>query len=407
MAKQIKEMFDNQLDYLKIDNGFIDTVKKLRIEFMNRNDEHLAFFSGNLIGVNKISFKTSDREDWYDLLLEAEESDFKRDIRKIRAIDKGWIRVNDPINLSAIYLLHSILNSKLSPKRKHEGMVEVLLLLQYKFISSIVNHFFPYRTDEAIAKATYEALSRKFDIKREGSWQGLLEKRSNDIISENSIHYNTISKMNDDVKVINMITDIQDRLRNVVKKLKSTFDRVREQNLTIKSTSKVLVFDGEKEIISSERAQSAYTRYLKDIISDAPTFIREEWVGVIIDLVHTVNETYFLETLKYCSDNYGPTGDKNIEPLIDETLLHAYRFLSDNEGIMSEGNDISVLLSKLKNVYLASRMSDNQLIKMKELSGKIVDKSVRTRNDAAKASVRTALQLYIVLRAFAKSYYQG
>lgn len=407
MAKQIKEVLDEQLGHIKIDRRFIKTIRELRIEFMNRNEDHLNFFSGNLIGVYPIKYISNDRENWYDLVLEVDESDVKQAIKKIDAIDPTWVRANDVVNLSSMWLLHKIYNSSLSPKDKELGMNEVLLLLQYKFLSSLLSHFFRYRADRAVATATYEALSRKFDIKQQGSWQALLEYRAKNIIDRNGIHYPTYSKMSDDQKVINMITDIQDRLRNIVKKQKDVFDRVRNQNLRISSTSTVVMMDGEKEILDRTRDHTSYTRYLKDIISDQSTFIREELIDIIVDALHTVNRSYLEQSLEYCSENFGRGGDKNIEKLIDETLLHAYRYISDNEGIMSSGSDLGTLIFKLKNLYLASRMSDSQLLSMRDLSEKIVSKSVRSRNSAAMASVRTAIQLYIVIRAFSKKYYQG
>ncbi len=407
MAKQIKELFDKNLDHIKIDRSFIKDLKELRVEFMNRNEDHLEFFTSNLIGVNPIKYKSSDRDNWFDEIIEIDEADLKPGLKDIKTIDPSWVRANDLINLSSIYILHRIYNSDLSPKDKEKGMMEVCLLLQYKFLSSLLWNFFRYRADKEVAIATYEALSRKFDIKQQGSWQGLLEHRSKNIIDRHGIHYKTYSTMNDDQGVINMITDIQDRLRNIVKKQKDVFDRVREQNLRISSTKTVVEFDGEKEILDRTRDHTAYTRYLKDIIADKPTFIREELIDIITDALHTVNKQYLLQALEYCSDNYGKHGDKNVEKLIDESLLHVYRYLSDNDGIMQSSSDIGGLVIKLKNLYLASRMSDDQLLKMRDLSNKIIKRSVSSRNKAALASVRTGLQLYIVLRAFAKKYYQG
>ena len=74
---------------------------------------------------------------------------------------------------------------------------------------------------------------------------------------------------------------------------------------------------------------------------------------------------------------------------------------------MASPSDLAGLIGKLKNLYSASRMSDPQLIKMRDLADKVVGRSVKSRNSAALASVRTGLQIYFVLRAFARKYYQG
>lgn len=408
MAKTIKQVFEDNCERVKVDRRFIQTVRDMRTAFVNRNEDHLAFFSGNLLGVHPIRFRTIERQRWFDEILEVDESDLKEDIKDVDYLDPDWVRANDAMNLSCIWLLHRIQNStSLSARDKEKALTDVLLILQYKFLSSIMAHYFPYPADRAVAVATYEALSRKFEIKQHGSWQELLEHRCRMILSKDSIHYTTYDKMRDDQAVVYMVNDVQQRLREIVKKYRAIFQRVKDQNLRIQSSSTVIVLDGQAELIERTRDHTDYTRYMKDVITDKPTFIREELVDVVADAMHTMNEAHLYQALEYCSNNYGRGGDRNIEPLIEQTLLHAYQYLSDNQGVMASPSDLAGLIGKLKNLYAASRMSDPQLIGMRDLADKLVKRSVSSRNSAALASVRTGLQIYIVLRAFARKYYQG
>lgn len=45
----------------------------------------------------------------------------------------------------------------------------MLLFLQYKFFTSLVNYRFKYKANEAIMTATYEQLSNKYYIKVYGT----------------------------------------------------------------------------------------------------------------------------------------------------------------------------------------------------------------------------------------------
>ncbi|MNR52451.1 hypothetical protein D3C85_1723040 [compost metagenome] len=54
---------------------------------------------------------------------------------------------------------------------------------------------------------------------------------------------------------------------------------------------------------------------------------------------------------------------------------------------------------------MASRMVDPTLLKMRDLADTIVNKSSTSKNKAMQASLRTGLQLYIVLRTFTMNYY--
>lgn len=406
MAKNIRGVFEEYSGDIKIDRRFIRMVRQIRLAFVNRNSDHVQFFGGNLLGVYPVRYRTSDREQWYDEVLEANESDLVKAVKDLDSIDPTWVRASDPVNLSAVWLMYRIHNSSaLSARDKEQGIMDVLLMLQYKFISSIMSHFFPYPADHAVAVATYEALSRKFDLKKYGSWQALLEARAEAIMARSSIHYTTYTKMTDDDAIVYMVSDIQARLREIVKKTSAVFYRVKEQNLRISSTSSTIEIDGMSEILDRQRDHSRYTRYLHSIITDKPTFIRQELVDVVGDVLHTMPERYLKETLEYCSDNYGAKGDKRIEKLIDETLLHAYEYLSNNRGIMSGPSDLGSLITKLRNIYMASRMSDPVLIGMRDLAEGIVKDSISSRNKAVIASVRTGLQIYLILRAFSMKHY--
>lgn len=406
MSKTVKQIFEENCDRVTINRRLVQQIRELRVGFVNRNEDHLAFFSGNLLGVHPIRFRTVDRQRWFDEILEVDEVDLKEDLKNVDYIDPDWVRVNDVMNLSCIWLLYRIQNSSLSRRDKEDGLKDTLLMFQYKLLSSIMAHYFPYPADQATAVATYEALSRKFEIKQHGSWQALLEHRCEMILDRDSIHYDTYQDMDgrkSDVPY--MVNDIQQRLREIVKKYTAIFVKVKEENLRITSTSTVIELDGETDIVERTRDHTDYTKYLKDLIHDKLTFIRQELVDVISDAMHTMNPEHLYQVLDYCSDNFGRRGDRNIEPLVDETLLHAYHYISENRGVMASPSDLAGLIGKLKNLYSASRMSDPQLIKMRDLAEKIVKRSVRSRNSAAQASVRTGLQLYIVLRSFARNYY--
>lgn len=406
MKVTIKSVFDDLVGHLVINKQFAKTVKDLRVRFLNKNEDHLDFFTGNLLGVHVIKYLPSDRENWFEEVLEIDEDFIKEGIAKV-GLDPTWVRVNDVLNLSIVWLLHRVHLSTLSPKEKYDLMIEILLIVHYKFISSLMSHYFPYPANKAVAMATYEALSRKFELKQYGSWQALLEARSRSIIDSKSIHFKTITDLPSDQSVILMVQDMQARVKEIVRKMSAVFHRVNEQNLRISSSSGVIELDGETELLGLTRDHTAYTRYLKDIISDKSTFIRQELIDIIVEVQPTLNEDHLIQALFYCSENFGRGGDPKIETLIDECLLHTYEFISDNTGTMSITTDLGGLLIKLRNLYTASRMGDERLVLMKKLADSIVERSVKSKNQVMKSAARTGLQLYLVIRAFTKKHYQG
>ena len=408
MTGQIKQVFEKDCPNLKINRRLLKTIYEIRTGFMNRNEDHVNFFTGNLLGVHPVRYRTVDRDQWFEEVLGAYDDTLSEDLRKVDAIDPSWVRASDAVNNSCIWLIHRIHNeSSLSTKDREQGKKDVMLMLLYKFLTSILSHYFPYPADKNVATATYEALSRKYELKQLGSWQAYLEHRAEAILSKNSIHYTTYVRMNDDDAVVYMISDIQKRLRDVIKKMKTLFNKVKEENVRISTTGSMVEIEGEVELADTIRDQSAIVRYLKEVIRDRPTFIRMELVNAIGGIQQTMPEKHLVEALEYCSDNFGRGGDRKVEELVDDTLQHVFSYISENESVMSANSPLPKLMVDLRNTYMASRMSDEQLIRMRDTSEKIVKNAISSRNKAVIASVRTGLQLYIVLRSFARQYYQN
>jgi len=225
--KNIKEVFDNALSHLTIDEAFLKDVSQYAKYFVNKNDEHVQFFGSNLLGVHAVRFLPEDRLSWTVDLLDIDEYETRRNVVKLPTVNETWIRGTDVMNISCIYLVHRVFNSDLSPKLKEQGMMDILLVMHYKLMSSLMAHNFKYPTDEATAMAVYAALSKKYALKAYGSWHAVFVARCKDIIDRKSIHMRTIDKFNDDGAIQYMITDIQGRLKSMVKNLNKVFYDIR------------------------------------------------------------------------------------------------------------------------------------------------------------------------------------
>ncbi|MBN22774.1 MAG: hypothetical protein CL678_15925 [Bdellovibrionaceae bacterium] len=116
-------------------------------------------------------------------------------------------------------------------------------------------------------------------------------------------------------------------------------------------------------------------------------------------------ERFLTDTLMFMSKHYRSPRYAHIEELVDETLLHAFDYISSNRAILANPNDLAGMLTRLRAVYMSSRSSDASLLKMRKLSEEIVEKAIKSRNVSIIASVRTGLMLYLVLRAFTMKHY--
>lgn len=407
MSSSIKEVFKRQLSDLELDSKLVKRLSHFKHAFINKNDDHIKFFGGNLLGVEVVRYLQADRDEWFSEVLDVDDVSLTEALYSLEVINEEYKRTSDVVNLTSIWLLHAIYNSKqLSALEKEKSMIDVVYMLQVKFITSIFAHYFKFPADKEIAQAVYESLSRKYALKQAGSWNALFTERSKDVIGHTSIHLKTIKNFDDDDAILYMITDIQGRIREVVKKMYAVLIQMRDNKDRISSTSSVgLTTDGEAILKDRQRSFSTYKRYIHSVIPDRQTFIRDEVVSVITDAMHTMSPKLFIDVLEHCSTNYGKANHAEIGDLCDETLLHAFEFLSTNRALLRNQGDLSKLLTRLRSLYMASRMVDPSLLKMRDLADSIVAKASISKNKAMQASLRTGLELYIVLRTFTMNYY--
>lgn len=411
MDKTIKGVFDGECSRLEIGPKLIARLHQYQVGFVNKNEDHINFFGGNLLGVQVVRFTPTDHDRWFDEIVEVDNVPLQEQLLALPTVNpeerglKSAFISSDAFNLSCVWLAHAISDSKhLTPAQKEQGMIDAMLVLQYKFLTSLLYHYFHYPTDTATAEATYAQLSNKFAIKQYGSWMALLRARAEAIIAKNSIHFQTILKMDDDNDVTYMLNDTQGRIRDTVKNIYAVFDQVHKQGIRISSVSSIIEHDGVEILKDRSKNLLAYGRYINEVIADKNSFVREELTGIIEKLMYTMPPRLFHMTLGWMSDNYRAPGT-HVEEMLTETLVHSFDYLADHRSLVNNSSDLPGLLTKLRGVYMSSRSTDPALFSLRNKAEKIVRQATGNKNNSIIASVRTGVLLYIVLRSFTMRHY--
>lgn len=410
MSGLIKGVFLEECGKLPIDANLIKRLRVYESSFVGRNADHIAFFGGHLLGVNPVKFLPSDQMRWFDEIIRADELALEQKLLALPTVNKDWKVSSNTMNLSCAWLIYAIHASKaLTPQQKHQGMMDVLLILQYKFFTSLLFHYFRYPAKPEVAEATYAALSDKFTIKQVGTWGALFKDRAETILAKDSPHMKngTLLNFDDDEGVIYFLNDVQGRIRDVMKNIYSVYDRVHNSGQAIQSTSAVTDHDGEKILKDKSTNLNSYTRYLNSVITDQNSFIREELVRVILQLMHTAPPSVFEQTLKWMSQHYRQSNYGIIEQVINETLIHSFSYFDEHREYVRGNPNLTTLLSRLKGVYTSSRSTDPVLMKLRENAEHLVEMATKSKNESTLASVRTALLLYLVARALTMTHYAG
>lgn len=405
--QNIKSIFDSRLANLTLDKDFFKEVHHYVEEFKHRDENNINFFGSNLTGVYPVRFKTTDRHAWLIDILNIDELETRREVIMLPTVDANWVRGTDVMNLSCLYLVHRITTNKsLADKDKFNAAMDVLLALHFKLIGSLMAHYFKFPADERLAQMTYARLSKKYMIKQYGSWYRVLEERCKDILSRTSIHARTIERFDDDSGIQNMITDIQGRLKAMIKKIWEVFDQVRNSDSKLMSTSGSIELEGKMVMRDLQRKDAPFLRYIEEIAPDKIRFIKSDLIEVIAEVMPTMPEEFLADALNSVSERAAKQ-DQLVINLNKEILLHAFEYFNRDRYAANKLNDIKTLLIKFRGLYMASRNKEERLLKMKDDAEEIVRKSIKSKNNTVIASVRTGLLLYVLLRTFTMDHYES
>lgn len=407
MSYNIRNAMDESLPGLVVDKKLAERLSKFQVGFISKNQEHLGFFGGNLTGVHTVRMTPSDEDMFFEDVLGTDSSIVEEAVSRIDTINQEFIVSSNYLNITLVYLAHRFISDKsLDEKVRHRGALDSILILNYKLLTSILAWFFKYPADPKVAEATYAALNYKFILKKEGSWGRTLERRSEDVIDKEGIHYERLVKFNDDEETVYMINDIQGRLKDMMKNIYAVFMKAHSDGDVIMSTSSTgLDAEGVEIFKDNIKGLENYVNYIKQIAPDRDSFIKDELYSVVVRMMHTIQPKAFMRSLEYVCDNYGDRKKTYIEDMIGRVVVHSYNYIGEYSSSVNTKMDLPSFLSTLRGGYMSSRTSDPDLLLMRDLGHRLVKEATGSTNEGAVAAVRTGVFLYIVLRTYTKHHY--
>lgn len=405
----IKEFFDDAFRHVLIDANLAKELYRYQVGFVNKNSEHMEFFGGNLLGVHVVRFTEKDSNKFFNDILDVDNFDLKDQIDELPGINPTWKVSSDPFNLSCVYLIHKFLTSKVLPKDViNRAVIDTGLILNYKYITSLLAGYFKYPADPKIAQAVYAGLSNRYLIKKLGNWQEVLTYRAKELVEPESIWLNTLRTFTPDKDVVDMVNDTQGRIRDMVKNITAEFMTAHAAGEKIYNSSNMgLDGDGEEVVKDKVHGPEMYQNYLLSVMADENSFIREELVTVVCRVMTGMQIRNFRNTLFWLSRNAHDTFHEMVEKFVRNVLIYSIDYLSKHGYLLRDSKDLAGIVSKLKNLYLSSRSSDPELAEIRDVGLVMVKEACGKTSDQAAAAIRTGIILYICIRAFTKHYYAG
>lgn len=405
-GNKIFEVCEKHAAFLTFDKEWATALHRYVFNFTTRREggvDYMDFFGSPYLGLQKIVFKTGDRNEWFSSVFDIDEIELKNDITALGIMEKSWNVVNDMFNLTIPYLLHRAFHSKLDEKTKHRAMRDILSMYQYKCLTSILSNDYPFTASKEVAVETYNQLSMKFDLKKYGSWRALIEARSENILDKRTgIHYNTFVTMAPDKKVIYMVGDIQDRLRGVINDLNAVFHSVKTRtNLISFEGAKVMLEDGET-VRFTQKEELKYKHYIEQVLVGSKGFYKEELIDYAIkDMAYAPRDK-----LSYMIENFPALyNSKKGEPyvkFVDDIIVHMFEYLHEKQ--VNRVNLYEVLV-RMRGIYNSRRGNTDELILLREMGDELAKNLTGVKTPITITGLRTSFLLYIVLRTLTRDHY--
>ncbi len=401
---KLKQIFDERFGNIRVNKDLGLEFYNSQVRFISKGQEYIDFFGGNLVGVHVIKFTPNDEQNFYDIF-ETNKEEVTYLVDKAPGINKNFIVSSDPFNLLNVYFTYRSLTSNyLNEKQRHEASMNLILLLNYKFITSIMNHFFRYPIDKATAEVIYNNLSFKFLLKQKGNWSSTLEYRAQEILGPESIHKETLLKFNDDNKIIYLLNDSQGRLRDMIKNIYREYLRVKESGITYRKTTNIQLDEENGDSFKDKvHGLENYRNYLLKVVQNENDYIKEELIQIILDLVPAVTREGLISILEFTVDKH--MQEKYITEYLELVVSYSYNQMLNDVNILHENKDIGKFLILLKAYYQSSKNKEPDLLKIRDLGDDLIKHATDIKTRITITTLRTAHFLYTVLRTYTRHYY--
>lgn len=412
MLNYIKDSFTQHLP-VQITPNLANQLIRMVITYELR-DDHPLTLNSQMFGVYKFIFNKLDFKNFFDII-GFDEQFVVGLIAKIPSVNKEFKVVSDAFNLACVYMVYLLLNAKLSANLKHDAIIAILNYMQYRFISSAVNHYFPHSANHEIMQTVVESLSMKFSIRQFNSWTKVVTERSESMAFDMKAHHGTLNKFDNDKLILYLISDTSTRIRSQLKIITNNYYEMKDANTFITSHSSTASVDGEKVL----REQNSIFESMGDGIFNKivikSSFIDERFISMVQKTVPRINMSIIRRMLSVLSDEArhqmesGTTREiqskrNNLEiyvgivDLLDHMVHVIYSSAIHNPRINI--NSKIAIYTNTKNVFTAARTANQELINVRASFDHLFRKTRLTTRESTISGLGIVLALYITLLSF-------
>lgn len=399
---------------VKMTSSAVKALRIMILKFEMRGD-HPLVLNTQALGTKRVVFTTGDRKEFFDIF-GTTERDVDLAIQKTPSIVKTRKVASDAFNLFCVWVMHlGHISTSLTREEKEMVVFDACKVLNYKFFTALCNNTFfkKYLANEQAMLAAVSELNRKFSLTEYGTWRGVIEKRVQNTIAPTGKHYQTIELMDNDDKILYVVTDTRTHVADRIKNVYDVYKDILDSGSVIGSYTSTKEVEGEKVIrdqvslldsmianLAREvlNPDSFYDRRLCIAVSGMFKAIREETLkDAIIEFATTAHEQAKIDG---ALDEVKSVGGKKVYVGIRILITSLIQNLYHRMLVEEVPRNTYSILYYTKNTFQASRMSDKDLLMIKDSIEYFLTTINTVNREATRASLRLAIIVYIITKTF-------
>ena len=403
--RTLLQCFHQAFGETKIDAKFAKRLELYRIGMVTRNKDLMEFFGGNLLGTHRIWFKDQYLTEFFEKVIDLTFDEIKIEVRQATTINHTFKVSGDIMNLTIMYLIHRCMRSPgLTDKQRYNAIYDLAMVFFYRCLCILISDQFNFTADPKVAQQAYANLSLKFLIKKLGTWNKVIDYQARNLVDhKKSIHWNSLYNFDHDEDIVYAINDSQNRIKSILKEYYSELDLVAKGGESV-GISKSLVVDmeGEESLREKQTGSEAYVFYIRNMIMDKYTFIRDDLLDVAASSNTNTSKRSVREVLEWMSTNaMDAKSFSEIDKFVSMVLVLCVYFM-DTQMDRKRLDDGVYVAKTLKDLFLATRSADTDLKQVRSDGEVFVKKALGKVSTSLLNATRTAVIIYICLRALAR-----
>jgi len=382
-------------DEIVINKKLIVRLKRYRLIWVNRNPNRIEFLSHPHIGVVPIRFLPTEEEEFFNDVLGLDKGYAEKQIHTLKDINKDWGVGGNVFYLTCVGLMAVIIaDTNINQKYTDDAVNSLYLLISYRLLTSMTVQGFKYDLPLNLAEQVYERMSKRFIIKKTGSWDELLKYRFKDF-SPKGIYYERLKRPNNE-DVVKVVAAIRTRIADHFQEQYDVIDQVMADEEKRLNSSLVKSSDEGEYIVDMENLNREYFSYAKTIVPIKSEFMDRDIMQVITDVFNRINEKEFKHVLEEISDRY--LDDKNIDKIVSAVLKANIEYIYGTKLYPPYDKRILKVLLHCKGLWTSSRVKNDDVLFVKEHLKVLIIDITGKHTEWLVTPLVTAVAMYIFLK---------